>query len=1190
MKSYRDNGGTAGGIGSGFGARSKTVYDDVFGGPPKFGATTLPPRLEDYTEIFQGFHASRGSSIPVLDLPAPDEESDEVWFDVRSSKLDYSEVFGGFNGLDFAISYEELFGNSKVGVDDDNSSDEVWTPAQSESLSDDSDPHASLEMNQQVSTADPNQSSDVDMKNDPTFEAEKDFLDENTNDSQYTDVPTSTILNNQPTFEAEKDFLDEMTSDSQYIDVPTSTILNNQILSSKKENEKFFSLANNDLYASKDFGGVVEGKKLTKSLSQPLDSACGTEVYGNQKDYNSVGNRPILSISDLSLKTLPSHLPPPSRPPPSLASKKGDSSNFSSKLKTSKSYVFDRMTNDQSPTFFDVEIDASSSAAADAAAMKDAVEQAQAKLRSAKALMDRKKEGLQSRSKLQLKYNVGDKKVKTYESYEKSNGYEGERMKESLVCDNGEKKHEVREENLQNAVILETKVGSTGSKNNNNVVFEYYERKEDSEIAQEAVDRLQKNEQCLKEHTVVHKTSNDSDENEMYENLIEIQLKDNDIITVEKIVTEDWFKNDNGRKEDDLGSASNVWVDYDVEPEEATEKENEEEPKETEEQGFQQSVPPEISLIQSEEDCEREEGEKKVKESDNISETVSEQDVNKKEQTLDHNEKILPEEDKIKAEIDNNVQTLNDCGEEEKVEIMHEVDCNSERNRKVQEESVSESDDIVNDQEDVKWDEDESISGENSEVLDVVFQVHDNEIFQDKADVKPYAPGEKHEVTPETSCSEKIKEMVEQEGEACEESLFSNQNGLPGIKVEVKTADVIKQAPMKNEKTTSESASTSKSGNYFTTTTEPVMDQHTYTASKVAENRGKEERFQRARELENECLRKIEEERERQTESEKEQLRKIERELENERLRKIEEEREIQIESEKERLRKIEKELENERLRKIEEERERQIEREKDRMAVDRATLEAREKTFAETRERATVERATAEFRQRALAEARERLEKACAEARERSLADKALEGRLRVEKATAEARERAVADKFSYQSTGIRQNSSPSDLAGSYGGLRYYQAPIQAGEDESPQRCKARLERHQRITDRAAKALAEKNMRDLIAQKEQAERSRLAEGLDAEVKRWSSGKQGNLRALLSTLQYILGSDSGWQPVPLTEVITTTAVKKAYRKATLCVHPDKLQQRGATIHQKYICEKVFDLLKEAWNKFNSEER
>lgn len=82
------------------------------------------------------------------------------------------------------------------------------------------------------------------------------------------------------------------------------------------------------------------------------------------------------------------------------------------------------------------------------------------------------------------------------------------------------------------------------------------------------------------------------------------------------------------------------------------------------------------------------------------------------------------------------------------------------------------------------------------------------------------------------------------------------------------------------------------------------------------------------------------------------------------------------------------------------------------------------------------------------------------------------------------------------------------------------------------------------------AKALAEKNKRDLLAQKEQTERNvnfldmncvlmefrmrtcyaclyvyflfqRLAEALDADIKRWASGKEGNLRALLSTLQYV---------------------------------------------------------------------
>ncbi|XP_022775329.1 auxilin-like protein 1 [Durio zibethinus] len=321
---------------------------------------------------------------------------------------------------------------------------------------------------------------------------------------------------------------------------------------------------------------------------------------------------------------------------------------------------------------------------------------------------------------------------------------------------------------------------------------------------------------------------------------------------------------------------------------------------------------------------------------------------------------------------------------------------------------------------------------------------------------------------------------------------------------------------------------------------------------------------------------------------------------------------------------KRERELEKERLKKMEEEREREREREKDRIAVDRTAIEAHERGYTgacERAERAAVERATAEARQRAMADARDKLEKACAEAREKS----SMEARIRaeraaVERATAEARERAVekamaeraafearerveqamSDKFSTSSTnsGMRTSSSSSDLQDqhfqstrSFGGLRYpYSSAYNGAEGESAQRCKARLERYRRTAERVAKALEEKNMRDLLAQRELAERNRLAEILDADVKRWSSGKEGNLRALLSTLQYILGPESGWQPIPLTEVITSVAVKKAYRKATLCVHPDKLQQRGASIQQKYICEKVFDLLKEAWNKFNSEER
>lgn len=349
-------------------------------------------------------------------------------------------------------------------------------------------------------------------------------------------------------------------------------------------------------------------------------------------------------------------------------------------------------------------------------------------------------------------------------------------------------------------------------------------------------------------------------------------------------------------------------------------------------------------------------------------------------------------------------------------------------------------------------------------------------------------------------------------------------------------------------------------------------------------------------------------------------------ELKRDAVKKLEEERE------RERQRKLEVEREREMERKLEEEREREREREKDRQAAERAIRESRERA-----ERAAVERVTAEARQRALAEAREKAEKASAEALLQ--AEKASrEARLRaeraaVERATAEARERAVeralAEKAALEAKErlngtsrewnkregsvegttkynlkdehiVKRSVSSSDLQeSSRGTLRYSYSSnsvsyatdkVGGNEGESAIRSKARLERHQRTVERAAKALAEKNMRDILAQKEQAERNRLAESLDVEVRRWSSGKEGNLRALLSTLQYILGPESGWQPVPLTEVITAAAVKKAYRKATLCVHPDKLQQRGATIQQKYICEKVFDLLKEAWNRFNSEER
>ncbi|KAF3329152.1 Auxilin-related protein 2 [Carex littledalei] len=162
-------------------------------------------------------------------------------------------------------------------------------------------------------------------------------------------------------------------------------------------------------------------------------------------------------------------------------------------------------------------------------------------------------------------------------------------------------------------------------------------------------------------------------------------------------------------------------------------------------------------------------------------------------------------------------------------------------------------------------------------------------------------------------------------------------------------------------------------------------------------------------------------------------------------------------------------------------------------------------------------------------------------------------------------------------------------DLSAIFGGPSSSGGEFQEINGESEERRKARWDREQRTKERTQKALQEKNERDMQVQREQAERDRIGESLDFEIKRWAAGKEGNLRALLSSMHYILWQESGWQPVSMSDLITAAAVKKVYRKATLCIHPDKVQQKGATLQQKYIAEKVFDILKEAWNKFNSEE-
>ncbi|AQK40205.1 Auxilin-related protein 1 [Zea mays] len=376
-------------------------------------------------------------------------------------------------------------------------------------------------------------------------------------------------------------------------------------------------------------------------------------------------------------------------------------------------------------------------------------------------------------------------------------------------------------------------------------------------------------------------------------------------------------------------------------------------------------------------------------------------------------------------------------------------------------------------------------------------------------------------------------------------------------------------------------------------------------------------------------------ERNERLEQEREMKQKEEKEREQ---RRLEEERELERHRERERARQaVERATKEARERAASEARakaEREARKRSERAAVQRAQQEARERAAADAKDRA--ERATAEANERAATEAKE---KAASQARDRAAAEKAAVERAQqevrkraeraaVERAAAEARERQAAaaaaarektskpdDLESLFGMGARANSAPKqraptvdsmfdsqtqnrgtststsmkkasstanvadDLSALFGGAPTSSNEFQEVDGESEERRRARLERHQRTRERAAKALAEKNERDMQQQRDQAERHRLAETLDFEIKRWAAGKEGNLRALLSTLQYVLWPECGWQPVSLTDLITAAAVKKVYRKATLCIHPDKVQQKGANLQQKYIAEKVFDLLK-----------
>ncbi|KAG0640592.1 hypothetical protein HOY80DRAFT_789996 [Tuber brumale] len=106
-------------------------------------------------------------------------------------------------------------------------------------------------------------------------------------------------------------------------------------------------------------------------------------------------------------------------------------------------------------------------------------------------------------------------------------------------------------------------------------------------------------------------------------------------------------------------------------------------------------------------------------------------------------------------------------------------------------------------------------------------------------------------------------------------------------------------------------------------------------------------------------------------------------------------------------------------------------------------------------------------------------------------------------------------------------------------------------------------------------------------ADKVEEEKLALHDRVEDRVNAWKSGKEGNLRALLASLDTVLWEGNGWKKVSMGELLMPNKCKIAYMKGIGKVHPDKISL-DATTEQKMISAAVFTLLNEAWDKFKAE--
>ena len=95
-------------------------------------------------------------------------------------------------------------------------------------------------------------------------------------------------------------------------------------------------------------------------------------------------------------------------------------------------------------------------------------------------------------------------------------------------------------------------------------------------------------------------------------------------------------------------------------------------------------------------------------------------------------------------------------------------------------------------------------------------------------------------------------------------------------------------------------------------------------------------------------------------------------------------------------------------------------------------------------------------------------------------------------------------------------------------------------------------------ISENKGEAVERLRAANLAADALDDEKFALADTVSARIANWRSGKEGNLRALLASLDQVLWDGSGWKKVGMGELLTNGKVKLVYMKAVGRSHPDKV--------------------------------